>query len=264
MESKFSLFLLNIPTLRRKERRIEMKRLYILLTATFLVFTLAVSASAVPRLQTYITDARYEFLHSPLDQFSWITNNQDFTLSIVGSWGPANDMFAGGNGANMLQGSTSQVCSDYLDTWLSISVPKNQSGSVYINGKKIDVFKNYSDAVPVGTHPAWYLPRSTPSVIGDFNFYRENDWRITNDEPVDWHCFNNRTRSVLGGKLEFDVAIKGFDWVNFDAIGVDSKGRTVTNAPWNDSSYFTTPEPGTLSLLGLGLLGIIPFIRRKQ
>ncbi|MCD6380520.1 PEP-CTERM sorting domain-containing protein [bacterium] len=239
-----------------------MKKLYIVAVTAFLVFSLAVSASAVPSLQTYITDARYEFWHGNLDQFSWLTNNQQFDLSIVGSWGPTTDMLSGGNAANMLGASSPTY--DYLDTYLSISVPKNQSGRIYINGNKIDVFKNYFDAVPVGTHPAWYLPMTAPSIIGDFNFMH-NETMITNEGEADWHhCLNSSVTRVRGGELKFDVVIEGFDWVNFDAIGVDSQGRTITNAPYYDSSYFATPEPGTLSLLGLGLLGIVPFIRRKK
>jgi hypothetical protein len=64
--------------------------------------------------------------------------------------------------------------------------------------------------------------------------------------------------------MNFDIVVEGFDWVNFGAVGINSKGQRFTNMSHYDSNYFTTPEPGTLSLLGLGLLGIAPFIKRKK
>ncbi len=242
-----------------------MKKLYTIAISIFLVFSLAVSASAVPRLQTYITNSRYEFYHSDLDQFSWVTNSRQFNLNIVGSWGPDSDMFSGGSGANMLGGGISNVLPtyDYLDTYLSISVPKNQSGSVFINGQEITVFEKHFDAVPKGTHSAWYRPLTNPSETSNFNF--QDVGRMTNEGVANWHYgSNNLTTRVQGFEMNFDIVVEGFDWVNFGAVGINSKGQRFTNMSHYDSSYFTTPEPGTLSLLGLGLLGIAPFIKRKS
>ncbi len=241
-----------------------MKKLYTIAIAVFLVFSLTVSASAVPRLQTYITGSRYEFWGSDLDQFSCVTNSQQFNLSIVGSWGPDADMFSGGGGANMLEGVNSFMPTyDYLDTYLSISVPKNQSGSVFINGQEITVFEKHFDAVPKGTHSAWYRPLTIPSETSSFNF--QDVGRMTNDGVADWHYgYNGLTTRVQGFEMNFDIVVEGFDWVNFGAVGVNSKGQRFTNMSHYDSNYFTTPEPGTLSLLGLGLLGIAPFIKRKK
>jgi hypothetical protein len=67
-----------------------------------------------------------------------------------------------------------------------------------------------------------------------------------------------------GDEILLDVVVRGFDWAHFDAIGVDACGRTFTNSPCHDSSYHATPEPSTLSLLGLGLLGIAPLLRRRR
>jgi len=244
-----------------------MKKLYTIAIAAFLVFSLAVSASAAPRLQTYITGSRYEFWGNGLDQFSCVTNSQQFNLSIVGSWGPDADIISGGGGANMLEGVNSTLPTyDYLDTYLSISVPKNQSGSVFINGQQITVFEKHFDAVPEGRHSARYHPW-TNSKTSSFNF--QDVGRMTNEGVADWHYgYNGLTARVQGFEMNFDVVVEGFDWVNFGAVGVNSKGQRRftrrTNMSHYDSNYFTTPEPGTLSLLGLGLLGIAPFIKRKK
>jgi hypothetical protein len=72
-----------------------------------------------------------------------------------------------------------------------------------------------------------------------------------------------------GDEILLNVVVSGYSWTHFDAVGVDSKGNTFTNPYSHDASYYrdhnhATPEPGTLSLLGLGLLGMIPVLRRKK
>jgi hypothetical protein len=67
-----------------------------------------------------------------------------------------------------------------------------------------------------------------------------------------------------GGEIDVDVVVSGYEWVHFDAVGVGTiDGITYENPYAYDASYHV-PEPGTLSLLGLGLLGIVPILRRKR
>jgi len=60
------------------------------------------------------------------------------------------------------------------------------------------------------------------------------------------------------------VSVSGYSSVLFYATGLDSYRKSYINPRNHDARYCATPEPGTLSLLGLGLLGAVPLIRRKR
>ncbi|MBN1162988.1 MAG: choice-of-anchor N protein [Candidatus Krumholzibacteriota bacterium] len=238
-----------------------MKKLLILDLAVLLALFFAGSALAVPRLQTYIVNSRYEYNYNYLDSRSWIANQRNFDLKVVGYWG-STQAATGGGSVNFLTG-TSAPSYDYMDCYVAISVPLRQSGTVWINGVQINSFTNFFDARPEGTNPSWLIPLTRPSIFGKYNF--QDIGRIDNSQQNAWHYDHGQiTEPGWGDEILLDVVVSGFDWAHFDAIGVDRNGRTYSSTYDHDSSYFATPEPGTLSLLGLGLLGIAPLLRRKK
>ncbi|HSG29009.1 MAG TPA: choice-of-anchor N protein [Candidatus Krumholzibacterium sp.] len=239
-----------------------MKRFKLAAVLALIAVSLAGPVSAVPRLQTYIVDSEFSYRYNTIDSRSWITNSQQFDLKVVGYWGVAATTEINGGGYTPFTQAGSPTY-DFMDTYLAISVPWNQSGTVWINGVEINSFYVYGNAVPEGTVPAWYLREMPPALYGKFNFHSIG--RIDNSQTNAWHYDHGVIGSPgWGDEILMDVVVSGFDWAHFDAIGVDSKGRTYTNSYCHDSSFFATPEPGTLSLLGLGLLGMTPLLRRKK
>jgi len=232
----------------------------IALTAITLIL-IAGAAFAVPRLQTYIVGSKYYRTYD-IDRTAWITNNRYFDLKVVGYWRPFRPNVSGWND-NFLGCNPGQPRYDYMDTYVVITVPKGQSGHVWINGVEVSTFTDYFNAVPDGVNPRRYLRYHRPARFGKFNFTEAG--RIDNDQVNAWHYNHGRImRPGWGDEILLNVVVSGYDWVHFDAVGVNSRGRTFTNPPSYDASYFATPEPGTLSLLGLGLLGVVPLLRRKK
>jgi hypothetical protein len=233
-----------------------MKRLLGIGLTLIVAFALTGSALAVPRLQTYIVGSSYYNNYSFMDRRSWITSNSYFDMKVVGYWKQANN--AGG-----FTSAQSPPVYDYMDTYLAISVPRNEFGRIWINGVEVSSFTNYRDAVPHGVRPGWQLPLSRPSIFGKFNF--SDIGRIDNNQINAYHYDHGMIRQPgWGDEILLNVVVNGYSWAHFDAVGVDAAGRTYTNPGSHDAGYFGTPEPGTLSLLGVGLLGMVPLLRRKR
>ena len=136
-------------------------------------------------------------------------------------------------------------------------------GQIFVNGVEISAFDRWVASIPGGTNPGVAIPQTGPASGNRFSFL--NIGRLDNDQINAHHYGYGRVFAPgWGDELTLDIVVRGFDWAHFDAIGVDSQGRTFTNSQFHDSSFYSTPEPSTLSLLGLGLLGIAPLLRRKK
>lgn len=230
-----------------------MKRIIRIAVMMALVAVMSGAALAVPRLQTYIVGSDYyNFYRQEFD--SWITGNSNFDVKVVGYWQP--QTFSG-------KGSRAPVPYDFMDTWLMVNVPRNQSGTIWINGIEMTGFGSYGNTVPGGIDARPSLRNHMPAGIGLFNFASLGriDNNQANAHEYSHGCIGN---PGWGDEILVNVVVSGYSWVHFDAVGLDACGRTYVNPYSHDASYYATPEPGTLSLLGLGLLGIVPLLRRKR
>jgi hypothetical protein len=80
--------------------------------------------------------------------------------------------------------------------------------------------------------------------------------------------------TVMSGKIlnagsddsfNFTETLNAGDTISFEVIGpgADGTGQYLSTG-LKGTITETTPEPGTLTMLGLGLLGLVPLMRRKR
>jgi len=237
-----------------------MKRSILTSLTVLMVLAAALPVSAVPKLQTYIVDSRYSIYHAPLDFCTWVSNSNSFDLKVVGYWG---ETMCSDRSSTTGFTAPSAPSYDYMDCYLAMSVPRNQMGQIFVNGVEISAFERWFSAIPSGTSPSMAIPLSGPSFGARYSFLDIGS--INNSQQNASHYGFGRIYSPgWGDEITLNVVVRGFEWAHFDAIGIDSYGHTITNSQFHDSSYYATPEPSTLSLLGLGLLGIIPILRRNK
>jgi hypothetical protein len=227
-------------------------------TTLLLLFVLTGSAFAIPRLQTYIVNSTYSARYER-DRWSWLTHNRTFDLKVVGYWqqstNPRADRFF----------RNGPPAYEIMDCYLGISIPRGESGTIYINGEQITDFDNYWRAVPDGFHPNITLPFRRPQIYGKFNFHHIGLLDNDQQEAINYHP-GGIGDPGWGQTVELnDIVVNGYSWAHFDAIGLNERtGKTYTSTFCQDATFYAVPEPGTLSLLGVGLLGMIPFLRRKR
>jgi hypothetical protein len=239
-----------------------MKGLTSLAVMSVFLLMIAGNAFAVPRLQTYIVGSSYERSYA-LEHDSWISHNTNFDLKVVGYWNSAS-----GSGGSLMGGHTrAGRLYDFMDTYLMVSTPLGQSGTVWINGVEMTGFGGYWSNLPGDLDANPSLRFHMPAAIGQFGF--ASIGRIDNDQ-INAYDYGSGAmcNPGWGDEILLNVVVSGYSWAHFDAVGVDSHDQTYMNPYSHDASYYrdsrATPEPGTLSLLGLGLLGMVPILKRKR
>jgi len=267
-----------------------------------LILGMAATTYAVPTLQVGAPAgsgdsgayADYQlFLTNPTETDTAVTYGN--TIFVAGAFGPK-ALFIGGqytdtaNWTDFSDGSGHDKTSfpsdfDGRGAILLASVPDGSSGSLTIDLGLGDIYPFFTSD-DMSFFPNEHDP--VKAEISDFLFFDIGSFaeiEMVPDfcESGEQGCGSSGTGTgQINGQIKtVTFQLKGYDWVHFDAMalvayaqGNSRSTRVVTTLDNNPGSHDVTwnydgggggqvPEPGTLLLLGSGLIGLALYGRRK-
>jgi hypothetical protein len=232
--------------------------------AVFIGLLSASTSFAVPLLQLYIEGATYDSTET------WVSSQNPFTLWVMGN--------VNGDGG---KGTISSV-------FLSAAYLTSETGTITITPTMTSLVPDpstpaaptipLSDSHGDGTQPLTGDGSALPKhgIFGtgvSWDKFLIGNFSLTDSPTADLiTSFPSYPSGASSGQINaYTVVITGFSWVHFDAFDHYIKSNNdlqYVQAPFSHDAEDTgggqeIPEPTTLLLLGSGLVGSLPFLRRK-
>ncbi len=227
-----------------------------------LMFILAGQASATPALQLYLPGAEYlgdTTIAGVSVTESWFTFANPFELVVAGARKNEND-------AEVIEDVTLWIAVQGDDPYA------NQDSKITVREDPnhpmgLDIIEPY--IAGVGQPDAVTQPHGVYNEYTRYWGYHLPNLEIAKAEPDlvynydEYYTPENPGDSKKGDLQYYTIEYEGFFWVHMDLTG--TKDGKETFAPFSHDADAPTPipEPGTLLLLGFGLIGIAGFSRKK-
>ncbi len=212
-------------------------------------------AYAVPDLQLFIDGATYDW-----GTQTWITTSGEFDLYVISANNSKTDVIV----------SMAIAPNDNpADVELDITGPYSKLSQWTDGYAPIDYvpdsWNGHSDLPRHGIYPTWYREMHT----GDYGTIQNVGDVQPNQYGNFWNPASGEGNANRRGQVKsFHFATGGiFTGIHFDAYTYNRDGSIDKFAPFShDAGMNVVPEPATIALMGVGLMGIglAAFKRRKR
>lgn len=235
-----------------------------LLSFVFIFLAVFSNAFAVPSLQLYMPDGAYYNVSPwfPESGETWITTSNPFELQLAGATTPSWTTFIDNLELHVAL-LENEYSTDLTETILTI-----KDSDPNINFEKSLYASDFSFGKPEGISPhgiynTYFASVSLPNLLVGGAGETVYDYN-QNFDPAHLELSASDSGDIQYYLVSYDPR---FTFIHFDATGVahdnGNKTKSVLAPYSHDADVAPTPEPATIGLLGLGLLGLTRKFRRK-